>query len=119
MTGNFPTATPTGVEPTHDAFLCPFDCTMGWITVRLGLTRFRPIRCDCDSCDPNAPAGYVSEVQCWDCDETVTPETTRGLDGPSHVLCAKCFDEWTDPLERALAACDYDVLPLAAREGTG
>ena len=87
-------ATPHGVEATHEAFLCPFECTQGWITIRMGLTRFKPVRCDCDR-DECAPAGYVSEMLC-DCDAVLTPETTRGLDGPLP-LCAECMAERIKP----------------------
>ena len=89
-----PTATPGGVSPTNEAFLCPYDCTMGWVTVQDGLTSTRTIRCECrhDEC---APDGFISEVLC-DCNSVLTPETVRGFDGV-HPLCAECYAERIKP----------------------
>lgn len=96
-----PVATPTGVAPDSDAFLCPVDCTMGWVTISHGHLNpsdgtFHTRDVPCDDCSTHCgPNGYVDEVPCWDsdCKVTLTPETTAGLDG-DHPLCAECFKRW-------------------------
>ena len=74
----------------------------------------RLANCDCYHQSPNAPAGYVDEVQCWDCNDRLTAQDVRGfddkeLDTATHPLCGKCFDRWTvdDRESKELAQTGY------------
>lgn len=88
-----PTPTPLGVENDHAAFACPVGCDKG-LSRTEGASRFLLVCCECHR-DEGAPDGYVSETLC-DCDAVLTPETTRGLDGPTHPLCGDCLAAWTE-----------------------
>jgi len=91
-----PTQTPQGVAADHDSFLCPFDCTAGWVTIRTGLTDTRDEHCECyrHSC---SSSGYVDEIECSWCHEVLTPKTVAALDGPTHPICRQCYAERIRP----------------------